>query len=95
MNLTHGPRATFTSLCGYTAVMDTTDLGGLVTVRTKCCNASDRVTSEGVICRSCRQPVAAFYGEDGYIALVGAAEAAGCSHPEECARHALYRLAQG
>lgn len=95
MSLTDGPRATFTSLCGYTAVKDTEAFGGFVTVRTKCCNSSDRVTSEGVICRSCRQPVAAFYAEDGYIALVSAAEDAGCAHPEECARHALYTLERG
>ena len=94
MHLTAGPRATFTSPCGYTAVKEE-DFGGVVTVRTKCCNASGRVTSEGVVCRSCEQPVAAFYGEDGYTALVSAAEAAGCADPVECAHYALHRLEQG
>lgn len=89
----HCTRATFISLCGYTAVKEE-DFGGLVTVRTKCCNASGRVTSEGVVCRSCTQPVAAFYSEDGYTALVSAAEAAGCADPVECAHYALHRLGQ-
>ena len=95
MHLTAGPCTTFTSPCGYTAVKDTEDFGGVITVGTKCCNASGRVTPAGVVCRTCGQPVDAFYGEDGYTALVSAAEAAGCADPVECAHYALHRLGQG